>query len=160
MPKDVLVGELKGATKELGIDQKNLTLFNFRVRRFPEFRQEILEEMVKISRELQPDLVLLPASTDTHQDHQVISQEGFRAFKRTSMLGYEIPWNNSSFVASGYVKLEAEHLDRKVRALSCYKSQSFRSYAKKEFIEALALVRGTQIGSRYAELFESIRWTI
>ena len=40
------------------------------------------------------DLVVLPNSTDVHQDHQVINREGIRAFKHSSILGYELVWNN------------------------------------------------------------------
>jgi len=89
MPKDILKKEVQEATKVLGIKKNNLILFDYPVREFPEYRQQILEDMIRLGNELKPELVLLPSTTDTHQDHQTISQEGFRAFKKISMIGYE-----------------------------------------------------------------------
>ena len=48
----------------------------------------------------------------------MIAAEGLRAFKRTTILGYEIPWNNFNFDYRAYFALEKEHVERKVRALA------------------------------------------
>lgn len=160
-PKDIIKKEFKKATKILGISSKNLILFDYPVREFSRYRQEILEEMVKLEKKYKPDLVLLPSTYDTHQDHQVISQEGFRAFKKNSMLGYEIPWNNLTFNTDAFILLKERHLQKKLRAIKCYKSQSKRVYASSEFIKSLAITRGRQIETNhYAEAFEIIRWVI
>lgn len=105
MPKDILKKEVREASV-LGIPPDNLILFDYPVREFPSYRQQILEDMVRLGSELKPDLVLLPSTADTHQDHQTISQEGFRAFKRISMIGYEMPYNNLSFSTNLFVALE------------------------------------------------------
>ena len=47
----------------------------------------------------------------------MIAQEGLRAFKRTTILGYEIPWNNFDFAYGRTSALEQRHLERKVAAL-------------------------------------------
>ena len=57
----------------------------------------------------------MPTIGDIHQDHHTIAAEGLRAFKRTTILGYEIPWNQFSFAKQAYVVLEERHLDAKVR---------------------------------------------
>lgn len=160
MPKDILKKEVKEAVEILGIPLDNLTLFNYPVRDFPAHRQEILEDMIKLENKLKPEIVLLPSTTDTHQDHQVISQEGFRAFKKVSIVGYEIPWNNLTFTTNMFVSLKKKYIKQKIEALKCYKSQSSRIYASEEFIWNLAKVRGSQIGIKYAEVFEVIRWVI
>jgi len=116
--------------------------------------------MVRLGNELKPELVLLPSTNDTHQDHQTISQEGFRAFKKVSMVGYEVPHNNLSFSTNLFVVLEEKHMGKKVEALERYKSQSGKAYISEDFIRSLARVRGTQIGIKYAEAFEVIRWVI
>lgn len=157
-PSDILRKEVKDATAILGIPKENLHVLDFEVRDFPAHRQEILEVMVKLNADLEPDMVFLPSTSDTHQDHQTVSTEGFRAFKKTTMLGYELPWNNLTFTTSGFVQLSEEHLSRKTKALEQYKSQIGRSYATGEYIRNLANVRGTQIGAKYAEVFEVIRW--
>ena len=72
-PKNILEIEVKAATKKLGIDPENLILFKYRVRRFAQFRQEILEDLVKLNGELKPDLVFMPSLNDLHQDHTTIA---------------------------------------------------------------------------------------
>ena len=117
-PPDTLAREVKEATAELGIPPANLTVHDFDVRTFPEHRQDILELLVALWEEWHPDAVFLPTVHDIHQDHQVIAAEGLRAFKRTTILGYEIPWNNFDFAYQAYVALQQEHVDRKVAALA------------------------------------------
>jgi LmbE family N-acetylglucosaminyl deacetylase len=78
---------------------------------------------------LEPDAVFQPSLHDIHQDHQVIAAEGLRAFKRTTILGYEIPWNNFDFAYQAYFALERTHLERKVAALEKYASQQHRRYS-------------------------------
>ena len=73
--------------------------------------------LVELWEELQPDAVFQPSHHDVHQDHQTIAQEGLRAFKRTTVLGYEIPWNNFDFAYGAYIALEQRHVERKVAAL-------------------------------------------
>lgn len=160
MPKDILREEVQEATKVLGIKKNNLILFDYPVREFPAYRQQILDDMIRLGNELKPELVLLPSTTDTHQDHQTISQEGFRAFKKISMIGYEMPYNNLNFSTNLFVALEERYLNQKLGALKCYKSQAGRIYATDDFVRSLAKVRGTQIGTEYAEAFEVIRWVI
>jgi LmbE family N-acetylglucosaminyl deacetylase len=150
--------EVKAATKILGIKPENLILYDYDVRRFKEFRQDILEELVKINKSFKPTLVMVPSPTDIHQDHQVISEEGLRAFKNVSILGYELPWNNTSFNTRCFIKLQDRHLQTKIDALKEYKSQKHRTYLNEKFIESLAITRGVQINTNYAEAFEVIRW--
>ena len=152
--------EVKAATKILGIKEENLILFDFEVRKFKENRQEILEELIMLRNKINPDLVFLPCSTDIHQDHQTIYDEGVRAFKQTSILGYEMPWNNISLQTTSFIKLNDVHIETKVKALEAYLSQKHRTYLNSNFIKSLATTRGVQIGHQYAEAFEVIRWII
>ena len=156
-PEDVLITEVKAATKELGIRPENLILFDFEVRTFSFRRQEILEEIIKLKNNIRPDLVFIPSVNDIHQDHFIIANEGIRAFKLSTLLSYELPWNNFSFTTTCFFQLKPSHIDAKLRALHCYRSQQHRSYANADFIKSLAKVRGVQIGSEYAEVFEVIR---
>jgi N-acetylglucosamine malate deacetylase 1 len=160
LPRDILRTEVRSATAELGVADEDCLVFDFEVRRFPELRQQILDRMIELSRQYNPDIVFLPSANDTHQDHQTIAAEGFRAFKRTTMLGYEVPWNNLDFRTSCFVAIDEEHLATKIRAVGMYQSQQHRTYASAEFVRSLALTRGVQIGARYAEAFEVVRWVI
>ena len=123
-------------------------------------RQEILEDMINLKNKLKPDLVLMPSLSDIHQDHITIAQEGLRAFKNSTILAYELIWNNLNFHNTMFVKLEKKNIKAKWDALKKYKSQKTRSYMNEEFIYSLARSRGVQIGTKYAESFEVIRWVI
>lgn len=160
MPPGTLVREIKKASSIIGLLPERLLIRSFAVRKFPEYRQEILEELIRLKKRVKPSLVILPSTTDTHQDHQTISQEGFRAFKNISMLGYEMPHNNLNFTTNMFVKINERHLRRKIEALQCYDSQKERIYSGEQYIRSLARVRGTQMGTEYAEVFEVIRWVI
>ena len=158
--EDTLVHEARTATSALGIPQDRLTIHDFEVRTFPTLRQEILEILVGLNSELAPDLVLMPSLGDMHQDHETIAREGVRAFKRTTLLGYEIPWNCFSFRRDAYVTLEPRHLDLKVTALQHYASQQHRNYANEEYIRNLARTHGIESGRALAEVFEVYRWIL
>jgi len=157
-PPDALKSECEESIKTLGISHQRLTLLDFEVRTFPSHRQEILENMVKLNEAIKPDLILIPSSNDLHQDHQVIHSEALRAFKMSSsMWGYEHPRNNLEFTTDIFVKLEEEHITKKINALRKYKSQEFRAYFSETYIRALAYTRGTQVNIEYAEAFELLR---
>ena len=155
-----LYRELNDAARVLGIPDQQIITFDFPVRRFSEHRQDILEEMVLLRKRIGPDLVVMPNSHDIHQDHKVVYEEGLRAFKHCSMLGYELPWNNLSFTSNFHVRLSREDLDIKWKAISAYRSQEIRAYKSKEFFDGLARVRGLQAGTEFAEAFEAIRWIL
>lgn len=158
--KDTLRKEAKKATSMLGIPNKNTFILKYPVRRFTQYRQEILEDLMMIKNRLNPSIVFLPSSQDVHQDHIVINQEGIRAFKDTNILGYELPWNNLSNHHHCFQPLKERHVAQKSSALTYYESQKDRPYMNKDFIFALAKTRGVQIKSEYAECFEVIRWIL
>jgi LmbE family N-acetylglucosaminyl deacetylase len=156
-PPDTLANEVRAATAEMGIPEDHLSLHDFEVRTFPERRQDILEILIGLWEEWPPDAVLMPSLRDIHQDHQVVAAEGLRAFKRTTVLGYEIPWNNFNFDHQAYVGCERRHVERKVAALGCYESQQHRNYANPEYIWNLARTHGINVNREYAEVFEVYR---
>ena len=154
---DTLAREVKEATTELGIPESQLTVHDFEVRTFPDRRQDILELLIALWEEWKPDAVFQPSLHDVHQDHQVIAAEGLRAFKRTTILGYEIPWNNFDFAYQCYFALERAHVDRKVAALSKYVSQQHRRYSDPEYIWNVARTHGINVNREYAEVFQVYR---
>ena len=156
-PPDTLAREVREATAELGIPEARLTVHDFEVRTFPERRQDILELLISLWDEWQPDAVFQPSLHDVHQDHQVVSAEGLRAFKRTTILGYEIPWNNYDFAYQAYLSLERRHVERKVAALEKYASQQHRRYADPDYIWNLARLHGANVNREYAEVFQVYR---
>jgi len=154
---DTLAREVREATAELGIPDENLDVHDFDVRTFPVHRQDILELLIALWEEWSPDVVFQPSLHDVHQDHQVIAAEGLRAFKRTTILGYEIPWNNFDFAYQAYVSLDKAHIERKIAALAKYASQQHRRYADAEYIRNLARMHGVNVNREFAECFQVYR---
>ncbi len=157
-PPDILRCEVTNATRVLGI--KETVLFDFEVRTFPQYRQEILDTLIDLRKKYSPDFVFTPSSFDTHQDHKTVREETLRAFKGCTILGYEQPWNNITFNTMAFIRLDEEHIARKIEALGCYETQKSRVYLNRDFIRGLALTRGTQIEEKYAEAFEVIKWVM
>lgn len=156
-PPGTLRKELSNAMKVLGVPESNVAVHDFEVRTFSYHRQEILECVYRLRKDIAPDTVLMPSRNDVHQDHQVLAQEATRVFKTGTLLGYEMPWNNLSFDTTCIVPVEERHVEKKVEALACYETQKNRSYSKPEFIRSLAVVRGTQINRSYAEAYDVVR---
>ena len=156
--RDVLRLEIQRAAAALGLNQERVQVLNYAVRFFPRDRQSILERMIEYRAQFDPDMVVVPSSFDTHQDHEVISNEAFRAFKRATILGYEMPWNNRRVDLTFFNSVSEVDVDLKVQALSKYKSQESRVPEYDRLVRALAVQRGWQIGVSMAEAFEVIRW--
>ncbi|MFF2446729.1 PIG-L deacetylase family protein [Neobacillus sp. NPDC058068] len=158
-PNDLLEKEFYHAMEIMKIPKQCLFVYNYQVRKLSYYRQDILEDLIKLKNLINPDLVFLPSGKDVHQDHQVIYSEGIRAFKNLSILGYELPWNHITFSTQAFMELNYHHIVSKWEALQSYTSQIelHRPYFTKEFIEGLARVRGTQINKEWAEAFEVLR---
>ncbi len=159
-PKNQLKVEVRDAMSILGIAEDHLIIYDFRVRKLNYVRQEVLEELIRLRALLSPDIVFTPSRRDIHQDHSTITKECIRAFKFCSILGYELIWNNLGFEGDYFIKISAEQLAKKVEALASYKTQEGKSYMDPTFIRSMAKVRGIQIGSDFAEAFETIRWIV
>lgn len=162
LPRDTLRKEMHISMASLGVAQEDCIILNFDVRTFPEHRQAILDAMVKLAREYKPGLVFLPSINDTHQDHCVIAQEGFRAFKRSSILAYDVPWNNFRFSPTCFVEIDESLLSKKIAALEKYESQKMkgRLYIDEDFVRSQARMRGVQIGVNFAEAYEVVSWVV
>lgn len=150
--------EVKKATSVLGIESSNVMFFDYPVRYFTQYRQEILEDLVGLKKEIKPDLLLTHNTNDMHQDHEVICKESFRAFKQTSsVFGYESLKNNTQFSTDVYIILTDEYIRKKIKAARCYKSQMAKENNTIGVIESVASFRGAQVKASYAESFELIR---
>jgi LmbE family N-acetylglucosaminyl deacetylase len=159
-PRDILKTEVKSATTILGISPDKLIIKDYQVRKLNFVRQEILEDLIKIRKEIEFDFVFLPSLNDIHQDHSTIGAEGLRAFKGTTILGYELIWNNLTFQTQCFIELKAAHVQKKIESLLVYQSQGVRNYMSPDFIRSLAITRGVQIGYEFAEAFEVLRLTL
>ncbi len=150
--------ELRQALKCLGCDRLFFETYN--IKYFNSMRQHILEYLLTFDKTHGKfDVIFVPCSGDIHQDHQVIHNEAIRTFKKKIILGYYMPWNVKKFPCDLFVRLKKHHVEKKIQALQCYGSQSFRPFFERcdELVWGLASVRGLQCDEQYAEAFEVIR---
>jgi LmbE family N-acetylglucosaminyl deacetylase len=158
-PRDVNGTEFEASTDVLGAD--SIEMFDFETRRFLSSRQDILQLLYDYDQEYRPDLVLTPSTNDLHQDHQVVTEEAMRAFKSSTIFGYELPWNNIHFDQNCFVELDDSDLEMKLEMLRKYESQiGRRDYFEEDYLRGLVRTRGVQIGSQFAEGFEVIRMVV
>lgn len=155
--------EFLNAVKILGVDDVEDYDMEACWREFQEKRQFVYNVLEKNREEFMPNIVFVHSGFDTGQDHQTVNDEAKRVFKKTSTIyGYEFPNNNLEFKYHTFIKLEERHIEKKIEALKCYKSQAqnelkAHNYMDGDYIKALARVRGQQVFSEYAECFEVIR---
>ena len=154
---DEQVREMYKSTSIIGFKKSNLIEKNWPVRTFSYHRQEILDHMLNLKKKINPDIVFCHSTHDTHQDHITITNEAIRAFKKCTILGYELPWNLFKFNSHLYIETNIQSANRKAMALSNYKSRSYRPYLSKKKILEVMGYRGLQIEKDYAECFEVIR---
>ena len=156
--RPILKSECKKSLATLGVE--DYEILDFPRRHFPDKRQELLQYLYDLNLNRKFDLILTPSTNDLHQDHQTVTNEALRAFKNSSILGYELPWNHIEFRENGFVALKREHVDIKIKALWCYKTQIDRPYFDKEYLIGLTRSRGLHIGVKYAEAYEVIKFII
>lgn len=155
-----LRNEFHESARILGIDEVHL--YEFERRTFPSHRQEILQILYDYDKSHDVDLVLTPATTDIHQDHQTITNEAIRAFRRSTILGYEVPGNTLKLQQNCFVILDEEHVKRKTESILCYKSQ-FETRGLKfteEYTRSRIINYGVHVNNKYAEIFEVIKLVI
>jgi len=126
----------------------------FERRQFPRDRQFILDFLIDLVENQEPDLIFTHDPKDKHQDHAVVGAETIRAAGKIPILFYKSPFNTVCMDENYFVWLDQGHLDKKIEALACYKSQKHRSYMQPEIIKSNAVLRGLQCGKKYAEAFK------
>ena len=154
--KGATLSECREALRRLGVRIENISILDFPVRRFLEFRQDILQHMIDVRVRLNPDIVFTPNSFDCHQDHQVIYTESFRAFKSVTVLGYELPWNLNGGTFNCQISVDEANVQSKLFSLDAYASQKTRTYFDPDVVKGALRKNGVRASTKYAEIFEVI----
>ncbi|MHC1773484.1 MAG: PIG-L deacetylase family protein [Flexilinea sp.] len=152
-----LVKEHYASMETLGIPRDQVVLMDFETRRFPYFRQEILEEMVSIQRNFQPDIVFVHSKADIHQDHQTVTEEALRAFRGRTVLGFDVIRSSYGFFPSFLVAVDEEEANLKVKALQQYKTYASKYYFDPEVTRATLIRNGAICERKYAEGYDILR---
>ena len=146
---DTLAREVREATGELGHPESQLDVHDFEVRTFPERGRTSSSCSIALWEDRQPDAVFQPSLHDVHQDHRRSPPEGLRAFKRTTILGYQIPGTTSTSPTRRTSRSSA-HVERKVAALARYASQQHRATPTPSTSGTSRATHGINVNREYA----------
>src|SRR5262249_12709539 len=105
----------------------------------------------------QPDLIFTHYRKDLHQDHRVISDLTWNAFRNHLVLEYEIPkFDGDLGRPNFFVNLDAALCERKIRnIIDSFRSQLGKQWFTSETFRALLRIRGIESNAEgsYAEGF-------
>jgi LmbE family N-acetylglucosaminyl deacetylase len=152
-----LVVEHQRSMAVLGVPQDKVVLESFETRRFPQLRQEILEYLYRLNREYRPDLVFTHTQHDIHQDHVQTTEEVLRAFRGTTVLGYDVLRSSYGFFPNFLAEVEEADVKAKITALAEYKTYSDRYYFSPEVLRSTLIRHGALAERPFAEGFDILR---
>ena len=155
--KDIFMQEFWESCKHLKLSKERMVLKDYNPRDLFKDRMDILQLFYDTNKAIKPDIVFVPNSKDIHQSHQVTYQEARRAFKYSTILGYELPWNSMSFDMDVLIEVSKENIEAKQESINSFESQKARTFFSNDIITDLAKLRGKQIGKDFAECFELTR---
>jgi len=139
--------------------QKRVVLLDYRDTFFPAVYESIKEYFELIKRDVAPDLIFTHRREDMHQDHRVIAELTWCAFRDHVILEYEIPKYEGDLGAPNFfVPLEEAVCRRKIETiLECFSSQHSKQWFSGDTYWALLRLRGLECNSptRFAEAFHS-----
>jgi LmbE family N-acetylglucosaminyl deacetylase len=141
----------------LGVAPEHVKLESFGTRRFPELRQEILEYLYHLNHEYQPDIVITHTRSDIHQDHQQTTEEVLRAFRGTTVLGFDALRSSYGFFPHFLVEVSPEDVEKKIMALAEYSTYHDKYYFDASVLRATLIRHGALAERPYAEGFDILR---
>ncbi len=152
-----LVDEHYRSMAVLGVPPNQIRLGSFVTRRFPELRQEILEFLYLLNHEYQPDLVITHTRADIHQDHQQTTEEVLRAFRGTTVLGFDALRSSYGFFPHFLVEVTEQDVQLMVKALSEYSTYNDKYYFDEAVLRATLVRHGALAERPFAEGFDILR---
>jgi LmbE family N-acetylglucosaminyl deacetylase len=152
-----LVEEHYKSMEILGISEDEIILKDFETRNFPRDRQKILEFLYELNGSFKPNIVFAHSDADIHQDHGVVTTEALRAFRGTSVLGFDVLRSSYGFFPHFLVEVSEEDVELKVKALEAYETYRSRYYFDPEIICSTLVRHGALAERRFAEGFDILR---
>jgi LmbE family N-acetylglucosaminyl deacetylase len=149
--------EYRRSMAVLGVPEKNVILESFETRRFPECRQEILEYMIRLNKTFQPEIVFVHTKADIHQDHATITEEALRAYRGTTVLGYDVLRSSYGFFSNFLVEVSERDAECKIAALAEYKTYANKYYFDPSITRATMIRHGALAERPFAEGFDILR---
>jgi LmbE family N-acetylglucosaminyl deacetylase len=137
--------------------KQNLEIKSFRDSFFPYDGGEIKDYFHSLARQFSPDVIFTHRRDDLHQDHRVLSDLTWNAFRNHQILEYEIPkYDGDLGHPNLYVTLEQSICDQKINGLlTAFQSQREKPWFTRETFSSLLHLRGVEANSatRLAEGF-------
>ncbi len=152
-----LVAEHDASMEILGVKPDNAILLDFTTRRFQAARQEILEVMIDLKKKYHPEVVFVHTAQDIHQDHKTVTEEALRAFRGTTVLGFDVLRSSYGFFPNFLVQVSEEGVKTKIKALKAYKTYADKYYFDENIIYATAIRHGALAERPFAEGFDILR---
>lgn len=142
-----------------GVKQKTIVVKDFRERFFPYIGAEIKEFFDRLSKEVSPDLIFTHYRNDLHQDHRVVSELTWNAFRNHLILEYEIPkYDGDLGNPNLFVHLSEPIYQQKIAyLLQHFATQSNKHWFTEETFSSILRLRGIESNAphKYAEAFYS-----
>lgn len=152
-----LVNEHYNSMKMLGVEEKNVILGPFATRLFQSYRQDILEYLIGIRQEFQPEIVFTHTRADLHQDHSTVTEETLRAFRGTTVLGFDVLRSSYGFFPNFLVEVNDKDVQKKLDALAQYQTYQNKYYFNPEITRATLIRNGALAERSFAEGFDTLR---
>ncbi len=141
----------------LGVPREKVIVENFETRSMPEHRQEVLEYLLKLRQDFQPDIIFTHSKQDIHQDHNTITHEALRAYRGITVLGFDVVRSSHGFFPNFFVEINEEDLEKKIAALAEYKTYADKYYFGKELLRSTVVRHGALAEKALAEGFDILR---
>jgi LmbE family N-acetylglucosaminyl deacetylase len=152
-----LVEEHYRSMETLGIQRDHVILGPFETRRFPHARQEILEYLIQLNHSFHPEIIFVHTKADIHQDHGTLTEEALRAFRGTTVLGFDVIRSSYGFFPSFLVEVSEADVEKKVAALHQYKTYVEKYYFNDSVTRATLIRHGAMAERAFAEGFDILR---
>jgi LmbE family N-acetylglucosaminyl deacetylase len=140
-----------------GSGRAEVRIADFRESYFPYIGQEVKAYVDRLGSELKPDLIFTHWRGDVHQDHRILGELTWNAFRSHLILEYEIPkWDGDMGRPNIFMPLEQALCDRKIEhLLKAFPSQVGKDWFSAEVFWGLLRLRGMEARSPsgYAEAF-------
>jgi LmbE family N-acetylglucosaminyl deacetylase len=120
-------------------------------------RQEILEYLFSMNQKFKPDIVFVHTNSDLHQDHGTVTKESLRAFRGTSLFGYDVIRSSNGFFPTLLIEVSENDVELKIKSLSAYQTYKDKYYFSPELTRAILIRNGAIAERKYAEGFDILR---
>jgi LmbE family N-acetylglucosaminyl deacetylase len=152
-----VVEEQYASMNVLGVPREKVVVEKFITRNFPDARQDILEYMLKLRRDFQPEIIFVHSKQDVHQDHNVVTDEALRAYRGITVLGYDVIRSSYGFFPHFLAEVSEEDVNKKIEALLQYKTYADKYYFSPELLRAIMVRHGSLAECPFAEGFDILR---